>query len=71
MTERKEDRFMEWVQKEVGALNRLLQDPHPGLSTWCEMYAAKMANIADAWLYGWDGSTGKPHTKDTASLTKD
>jgi len=40
---------MEELKDHVAKLNSLLQDPHPGLSTWCEFYYKHIQWIVDYW----------------------
>lgn len=37
------------LTERVRKLNALLQDPHPGLSTWCGFYAEHMQAISEFW----------------------
>lgn len=42
------DHFRELCDR-VASLNALLQDPQPGLVTWCALYASHMKWIAAYW----------------------
>ncbi len=33
----------------VNRLKNLLDDPHPGLTTWCEAYGKRMQQLSDFW----------------------
>jgi len=37
------------LKEHVRKLSALLQDPHPGLSTWCGFYAEQMQAISEFW----------------------
>ena len=37
------------LRNHVEHLKALLDDPHPGLSSWCESYNARMQSISDFW----------------------
>ncbi len=39
----------EELTEAVHKLDALLQDPHPGLMTWCEMYGKLMEAIVEFW----------------------
>ena len=49
MSKEDED-YLTRLHEHVRRLNVLLDDPHPGLSTWCLMYDREMQYVADAWL---------------------
>ena len=40
---------LDYLREQVDALKRLLDDPHPGLSSWSKMYGARMQSISDFW----------------------
>lgn len=39
----------QYLLSEVTKLKALLEDPHPGLAPWVEMYCLHMENISDFW----------------------
>lgn len=44
---------IEKLLNEVNQLKSLLEDPHPGLFTWCEAYYNKLCEIS-SWYTGKD-----------------
>ncbi|MGR3303646.1 MAG: hypothetical protein ACUZ8I_14270 [Candidatus Scalindua sp.] len=42
---------MEDLETHVGKLKQLLDNPHPGIATWCEAYGAEMKAISDFWTH--------------------
>lgn len=40
---------LEELRANVGRLKALLDDPHPGLATWCECYGRAMQAVSDFW----------------------
>ncbi len=41
---------LDYLREKVKRLNDLLNDPHPGLSTWIEAYGRVSREILDFWL---------------------
>ncbi len=39
----------EELKNAVHRLDAMLQDPHPGLSTWCQIYGELMQAIVKFW----------------------
>jgi hypothetical protein len=37
------------IQSRVNTIQRLLDDPHPGLFMWCEAFAQAMDDLYTAW----------------------
>lgn len=53
----KDEAYLACLTKHVASLNKLLQEPQPGLITWCMMYSREMQHISDAWAGKWaDGN---------------
>lgn len=40
---------IDYLKEQVTVLKQLLDDPHPGLTTWVEMYGKRMQAISDFW----------------------
>ncbi len=40
---------IDYLREQVTKLKALLDDPHPGLSTWCAMYGECMKSISYFW----------------------
>lgn len=40
---------IDYLLSEVTMLKILLEDPHPGLISWVDMYFLRMKNINDFW----------------------
>ena len=40
------------LNEHVSKLQKLLDDPQPGLFTWVEFYGKEMRFISDVWEYG-------------------
>ena len=40
---------IDYLLSEVTKLKELLEDPHPGLASWVDMYFLRMKNINDFW----------------------
>jgi hypothetical protein len=38
-----------FLREQVDGLKRLLDDPHPGLSTWAKMYGDRMQALSNFW----------------------
>ena len=43
------EEYLDRLLLEVNKLKSLLEDPHPGLSTWCTCYAKQMDKIVNFW----------------------
>lgn len=43
---------IDFVLSHVSALKSLLEDPHPGLMSWVELYGGHMKALADFWGKG-------------------
>ena len=41
--------YLETLREHVTKLKALLDDPHPGLTTWCVFYVQHMQAISDLW----------------------
>ena len=40
---------IDWLREEVNKLKSLLDDPHPGLSTWNEFYISQVKKLMNFW----------------------
>lgn len=40
---------IDYLREHVGKLKALLDDPHPGLFTWCAAFEKHMQAISDFW----------------------
>jgi hypothetical protein len=40
---------LDYLKQRVSELNELLDDPHPGLAVWVQMYGERMQAISDFW----------------------
>lgn len=68
--DKKTEEFIAWLKNEVDQLQGLLNDPQPGLASWCIMFAERMNKISTYWKQGYDvakDSVVIPHSlhKDT------
>jgi hypothetical protein len=52
MSEPSQEEYLSEVKRVADRISAMLSDPHPGLSTWCEMYARNMQYISDLWTKG-------------------
>ncbi len=41
------------IKVHVDRLQKLLDDPQPGLSVWCDMYGRELAWLSNFWQYGY------------------
>lgn len=49
MSQKSETPNIDFLREEVNKLKYLLDNPQPGLMSWCKLYGERMQSISDFW----------------------
>ncbi len=63
--------FLVAAKKRIDALQSLLADPHPGLFTWCDMFAKNMDALVDLYKPAMPKDSAKREASNVGEPTED